>query len=75
MKHKIWIGTSPIKCDLCKEKISLTFIDGKTIYGPWAFLCPTCHSLAGCGLGIGRGQKYNYHEETMTWRKEVIKDD
>jgi hypothetical protein len=35
-----------------------TFIDGATIYGPWAIMAPGSHKIIGRGLGNGRGQKY-----------------
>lgn len=55
-----WLSSKPTKCDLCKGKFrDNTFIDGKTVYGPWAIMCTTCHSHSGHGLGTGRGQKYN----------------
>jgi hypothetical protein len=53
-----WIGTAPKKCDICREAISDTFIDGRTSVGPWANMCPGCHSYCGVGLGTGAGQKY-----------------
>ena len=34
------------------------FIDGKTINGPWAIMCPICHELYGVSIGIGLGQEY-----------------
>ena len=48
----------PEKCDVCDAKIVDVFIDGATVMGPWAYLCPSCHRRYGTGLGIGRGQKY-----------------
>lgn len=35
-----------------------TFIDGKTRLGPWGLMTPEAHAALGCGLGLGRGQKY-----------------
>jgi hypothetical protein len=26
--------------------------------GPWALMCEKCHGEIGCGLGLGKGQKY-----------------
>lgn len=31
--------------------------DGKTRYGPWAFMCEACFVRDGIGLGTGRGQR------------------
>ena len=58
MKKK-WMGSKPEKCDICFEPFEDVFIDGKTYMGPWGLLCRTCHSTHGCGLGTGRGQKYD----------------
>ena len=59
-KMKKWLGPKPQKCDLCRGKfVDNHFIDGATIYGPWALMCTTCHSHFGHGLGTGRGQLYN----------------
>lgn len=55
---KTWMGIPPSKCDICGSAITDTFIDGKTIHGPWGNMCPECHKRFGCGLGTGRGQKY-----------------
>lgn len=58
MKKK-WQSKEPFKCDICSQKPKGHFIDGKTKFGPWGIMCPNCHSLFGCGLGLGRGQKYD----------------
>lgn len=55
---KKWFGNPPEQCDICRADITDTFIDGKTIHGPWANMCPACHKNYGIGLGTGRGQKY-----------------
>lgn len=53
-----WMGPAPTHCDVCCKPISKTFIDGKTVYGPWANMCCECHNKIGVGLGTGKGQKY-----------------
>lgn len=53
-----WIGPHPENCESCKRPITNRFYDAKTVYGPWAFLCPACFARIGVGLGIGRGQHY-----------------
>jgi len=53
-----WIG-DVTDCDVCHDEIQGHFIDGKTIYGPWALMCDTCHGKVGVGLGTGYGQRYN----------------
>lgn len=49
---------NPTNCDICGTAITDTFIDGRTRMGPWANMCPKCHSEIGCGLGVGNGQHY-----------------
>ena len=55
---KLWMGTRPSSCDICRGYITKTFVDGKTKMGPWAILCLGCHKSKGCGLGTGKGQRY-----------------
>lgn len=43
-----------MKCNFCEGEAAY---DGKTIYGPWAFMCPNCFEAFGVGLGLGKGQK------------------
>ena len=56
---KKWLGTLPEKCDICGIILTAIFIDGRTIHGPWANMCPECHKKHGCGLGTGYGQQYD----------------
>lgn len=59
MKEKVkWMSAVTV-CDLCGKPFGKYFIDGKTILGPWALMCETCHTTFGYGLGIGNGQKYD----------------
>lgn len=48
-------------CQLCDKpfKPGDTLIDGNTVFG-WAVICDSCHAAYGCGLGTGRGQKYEH---------------
>lgn len=55
---KFWSGDPPDKCEFGGEPITDVFIDGKTIMGPWASMCPKCHLTYGTGLGMGKGQMY-----------------
>lgn len=49
----------PSNCDICKEKIENTFIDGKTRRGGrWANMCSDCFADNGVGIGLGEGQVY-----------------
>lgn len=60
-KKKKWNGTWPYFCDFCKTDLALSkrFVDGRTQIGPWALMCPPCHSKKGTGLGVGCGQSYD----------------
>ena len=61
---KRWVGSKPVHCDLCHNpfgfKNTMEFIDGRTVWGPWAIMCSVCHNDQRIGLGPGKGQKYNY---------------
>ena len=50
-------------CDICRGEIADQFVDGKTTYGPWGILCLRCHKDKGCGLGMGRGQRYERQDD------------
>lgn len=41
-------------CDFCGD---LALYDGKTILGPWAYMCPDCFKEYGIGIGLGMGQR------------------
>ena len=53
-----WTGEPPETCNICKKPIKDQFIDGNTVLGSWANMCPDCHGEFGTGLGTGRGQHY-----------------
>ena len=46
-------------CDLCmlEDKKGQAQYDGKTIHGPWAYMCEEHFKIYGVGLGLGRGQR------------------
>ena len=52
----MWMGSTA--CDFCGKEITDKLVDGKTVEGPWAVMCPHCFTVHGVGLGIGKGQKY-----------------
>lgn len=56
--RKRWLGDIPTKCDVSGDPITDTFIDGRTVMGPWAIMHPKTHKIYGVGLGIGSGQRY-----------------
>ena len=46
-------------CDICIEegRQEMAAVDGKTVHGPWANMCPEHYAQFGVGLGLGRGQQ------------------
>lgn len=66
-----WSGSTPENCDLCKQEITTSFVDGKTVHGPWGILCSYCHRLYGVGLGTGKGRKYAkvVKDKTVRWER------
>jgi hypothetical protein len=47
-------------CDFCvidDDKITPAEYDGKTVTGPWAYMCGAHYSKYGMGLGTGVGQR------------------
>lgn len=55
-----------MKCDICQTEITSVYVDGKTVYGPWANMCLYCHATKGVGLGLGLGKGQAYDVETNT---------
>lgn len=52
-----WLSDVPDLDDF-GNAIHDVFVDGATVYGPWAFMTPVAHKALGRGLGLGKGQKY-----------------
>ena len=54
-------------CDMCKDLPDgwhrPAYVDGKTIMGPWAYMCSDHFQLVGVGLGLGLGQELILSEE------------
>ena len=46
-------------CDFCAEKAKTrpASYDGKTTFGPWAYMCEDHFKTFGVGVGIGLGQR------------------
>lgn len=57
---KVWRG-DPGACGFCGDALIdyRNFVDGATVIGPWANMCPKCYRRNGVGLGTGRGQQYS----------------
>lgn len=58
-KSMIRQGAVDQGCQVCGGHFDEFVIDGRTLQGPWAYMCQTCHHQIGVGLGLGRGQKYD----------------
>lgn len=56
-KPVYWAG-DPKVCELTHTPLGNEFIDGRTVFGPWAIMSPEAHHDFGVGLGMGRGQRY-----------------
>ena len=57
------------KCDFCSAG---ALYDGKTILGPWAYMCPKHFRIYGIGLGLGKGQKLI--EKNILRKKKPIRE-
>jgi hypothetical protein len=58
MKNKYWQGHVPTLDDF-GDPIKGVFVDGKTKFGPWAFMTPASWRINGVGsYGTGLGQRY-----------------
>lgn len=57
-----WLSPVGDKDDFGRE-IDDTIIDGRTVMGPWALMTPSSHRHYGCGLGLGKGQKYEKQDD------------
>jgi hypothetical protein len=50
-------------CDVCKHhavpgsKPEPAVVDGRTTFGPWAYMCEAHFAAVGTGLGLGKGQR------------------
>lgn len=59
MKKKTWVGPPPQNCDLCRQAIVDSFVDGRNAFdGRWASMCCECFFTSGVGYGVGKGQRY-----------------
>ena len=56
-------------CQLCEKKDLHTIVDGATRMGPWAYMCYPCFTINGRGLGLGRGQLYNWDYDAQKYVK------
>lgn len=69
VKQSFWLSPVPALDDF-ELPIADEFIDGKTVYGPWAMMSPEAFALHGTGrLGLGVGQRYQRQPVTNRWLK------
>lgn len=69
-KANQWTSPVPTMCDMDASPIIDEFIDGKTMMGPWACMCPSCWDTFGVGqLGTGMGQRYKRRPDGKNWVK------
>ena len=59
-KKKYWLGPLPIICDICHSQVGEEFVDGRTIYGPWANMCHDCFKQIGVGLHYKKDETGKY---------------
>jgi hypothetical protein len=47
------------ECDFCSQggQQTLAEYDGKTNFGPWAYMCAAHFGKVGVGVGLGIGQR------------------
>lgn len=48
------------KCNICGDE---AVYDGKTVMGPWSYMCQDDFEFFGVGLGTGKGQRLILIEE------------
>lgn len=70
-QKRSWLGELPMRCDICNRPMEecrdpvnpssegKTFIDGRTVMGPWANMGEGCFAIVGTGIGLGKGQRYD----------------
>lgn len=81
-QHESWLKekaasrrqASQQECDICKHEHGHpgvpAVVDGKTVHGPWAFMCGDHFDSHGVGLGTGRGQKLGSRSARTFWAAE-----
>jgi len=75
--------SSPRECSFCQQDgtVRQATVDGKTIFGGWAYMCDEHFKSHGIGLGTGKGQKLIVGErptvtadERAAWAKAALAD-
>jgi len=68
---KIWIGTIS-NCQICQDPLLGSMVDGVVKIGDrnaWGNICLSCHTIFGIGLGTGKGQRYDWDNQSQQWVK------
>ena len=69
MASRKWLSPKPVSCESCSTKFDETlqtvFYDARVSKpewprATWAIVCEPCFGKYGFGLGIGKGQKYDW---------------
>ncbi|HEU5118377.1 MAG TPA: hypothetical protein VFT74_17320 [Isosphaeraceae bacterium] len=52
-------------CNFCQDhgETGPARYDGRTIFGPWAYMCQRHFDTYGVGLGLGKGQRLVLEDE------------
>lgn len=68
MKRVEWMGSKT--CDFCGKTCENELIDGMTVFGPWAVMCPTCFKANGIRIAPGYGQRYKLDKDGKLMKVE-----
>jgi hypothetical protein len=65
MAEEVTVSRLP-DCQICKSRSDVPVpaaYDGKTVFGPWAYMCEADFAKYGVGLGTGEGQRLILKED------------
>ena len=65
--------SAPVNCDFCHElgtHVQASY-DGRTKWGPWAYMCEDHFKQHGMGLGLGNGQRLKFQAKEKA--QEIVK--
>jgi hypothetical protein len=66
--RRFWRGSEPTSCELCNNRLRVSFYDAKTPGGPWGMICSLCFTIHDMRTGTGWGQKYE-RQRDGSWLK------
>lgn len=58
-EDKMPLHYSGTTCQICDKENLKEIVDGRTKFGPWAWMCTDCHKEHGVGYGTGKGQRWD----------------